>query len=69
VHRINRIARINHDLLADGILMARSGSTGHLGIRRTLNGETQRALGQPARYRAAWNIHDTEKSFHFDLAI
>jgi hypothetical protein len=53
VHRINRIARINHDLLAEGGLMARSGSTGHSGIRRTLNYEIQRALGQPARYRAA----------------
>jgi hypothetical protein len=69
VHRINRIARINHDLLAEGGLMARSGSTGHSGIRRTLNYETQRALGQPARYRAAWDIHDTEKSFHFCLDI
>jgi hypothetical protein len=69
VHQINRIARINHDLLADGVLMARSGSTGHSGIRRTLNYETQRALGQPARCREAWDIHDTEKSFHSDLAI
>ena len=68
MHRINRIARINHDLLAEAVSWRTQAAPGS-----QVSGDYlvagHNAYSDDGVLMAVKDIHHTEKSFHSGLAI